>query len=196
MMPQKRPWIQPCTCGSDTLVRILTAKDPLGVHSRVKLNPKIKGVGQECPSHTSSNNFNLLIRQLLIILVCAGQFERISQRSLALFDAGDDVGAAKPVGFSEVGGRPLRGVVGMGVVEADDVLFALAAFALDAYQFLGIDVVAVLGRVSARVSGAGEGCHNASPIIVRAAEQHTTAFVGIGFLAVLAKGVVMGLSET
>ena len=79
------------------------AKDPLGRHSRVKLNTKIKGVGQECPTHPSSHNFNLLIHQLLVILIATGQFERISQRSLARFHAGDDIRAAKPVGFREVG---------------------------------------------------------------------------------------------
>ncbi len=41
--------------------------------------------------------------------------------------------------FREVGGRPLRGMVGMGVIEADDVLAALAAFALNADEFPGID---------------------------------------------------------
>ena len=84
----------------------------------------------------------------------------------------------------------------MRVVKADDVLFALAAFALDPDQFFGINVVAVLRGVSTRVPCAGKRCHNSSPVIVHASKQHTAAFVRIGFLAVLAKGVVMGLTET
>ena len=48
------------------------------------------------------------------------------------------------MGFGEIGRRPAGGVVGMGMVEADDILAALAALALDADQFAGIDVVAVL----------------------------------------------------
>ena len=56
---------------------------------------------------------------------------------LALFYAGDDVGAAEPVGLGEVGGGPLRGVVGVGVVEADDVEREAAGLALDADQLLG-----------------------------------------------------------
>ena len=45
----------------------------------------------------------------------------------------------------------------MGMVEADDVFAALAAFTLDADKFLGIDVVAVVGGVGAGVAGAGDG---------------------------------------
>ena len=50
---------------------------------------------------------------------------------------GDDVGAADPVGFGEVGRGPLRGVVGVRVVEADDVEAEAAGLALDFDQLLG-----------------------------------------------------------
>ena len=37
------------------------------------------------------------------------------------------------MGFGEIGGRPLGGMVRVGVVEADNVFSAFAALALDAY---------------------------------------------------------------
>ncbi len=39
------------------------------------------------------------------------------------------------MGFGQIGLRPAGGVIGVGVVEADDVLAAIAAFTLDADQF-------------------------------------------------------------
>jgi len=47
-------------------------------------------------------------------------------------------------------------MVGMGVIETDDVLASLAAFALNADEFPGIDLVAVMWRVRARVAAAGD----------------------------------------
>src|SRR5260370_14870674 len=83
----------------------------------------------------------------------------------------------------------------MGMVETDDVLAALAAFALDADQFFGIDVVAVLRRVGARVASAGDRCDDAGAVVGHSSEQHSAAFVGIGFFAVLAEGGVVGLGD-
>ena len=54
--------------------------------------------------------------------------------------------------FGEIGWRPAGGVVRMGVIEADNVLTALAPFALDADQLARIDVVAVVRRVGAGVA--------------------------------------------
>ncbi len=103
---------------------------------------------------------------------------------------GDDVGAAEPVGFGEVGGGPLGGVVGVGVVEADDVEAGLAGLALGGDEFLRGDVVAVVGAVGAGVAGAeefgdGEVCRSAG-----FAEQDAAALVGVGFFAVGAELVV------
>ena len=50
--------------------------------------------------------------------------------------AGDDVGAAKPVGLGKVGFGPLCRMVGMGVIKADDVQLPLACLALDVDQLL------------------------------------------------------------
>ncbi len=132
------------------------------------------------------NYLNLLIHQLLVVLVATRQLEGISQRGFALFNAGDDVRAAKPVSFGEVGRRPLRRMVRVGVVEANDVLFTLAAFPLDSDQFFGIDVVAVLRRIGTRVARACEGSYYARAIAIHSTEQDAAALVRIGFLAMLA----------
>ena len=50
------------------------------------------------------------------------------------------------MGFGVIGRRPARGMVRVGVIEADNVFAALAAFALNPNKFLGIDVVAVVGE--------------------------------------------------
>ena len=75
---------------------------------------------------------------------------------MAFFDGGDDVGAAEPVGLGEVGGGPLRGVVGVGVVEADDVEAAVAGLALGGDELFGCDVVTVVRGVGAGVAGADD----------------------------------------
>ena len=60
------------------------------------------------------------------------------------------------MGFGEIGLRPSRGMIGMRVVEADDVFAALPAFALDADQFARIDVIAVLRRIGSSIAAAGD----------------------------------------
>ena len=60
------------------------------------------------------------------------------------------------MGFGEVGRRPLRGVVGVRVVEADDVEAEAAGLALDLDQLLRGDVVAVVRGVGAGVAGADD----------------------------------------
>src|ERR1035438_2400266 len=120
----------------------------------------------------------LLVHELLVGLVAAGQFKRGRYGGFALLDAGDYVGAAHPVSFGEIGGRPLGGMIGMGVVEADDIFSALAAFALNADQLFRIDLVAVVGRIVAHVSAAGGTIHGLCAVIFKASEQYATALVG------------------
>src|SRR5580692_8144637 len=81
-------------------------------------------------------------------------------------------------------------MVGMRVIEADDVLAALAAFALNADEFFRIDAVAVVWRIFAHVAAAGYVRDGLRTVVLKTAEQHATALVGIGFLAVLAQGDV------
>jgi len=98
------------------------------------------------------------------------------------------------MGLGVVGLRPLGGMVGMGMVEADDVLFALAGFTLNMHQLFGMDVVAVLRRISARVAGAHERSDHTSAVVFKAAEQHAAALVRIGLLAMLAESVIVRLA--
>ena len=136
----------------------------------------------------ASSPLEFLIKQSFVILISAGEFERIRYRRFSFLHAGDHVRAAEPVGFGEIGWRPLGGMVGMGVVEADDIFSAVAAFALDANQFARIDVVAVVRRVGPSVAAARRRGHARGRVIFEAAEQHAAAFVWVGFFAVLAEG--------
>src|SRR5947207_9961079 len=154
-------------------------------------SPQFAGEG----ARATLNYFNRLIHQLLVILVVPGELERIRQHGFAFFYAGDHVRAAEPVSLGVVGLRPLRGVVRMGMVEADNILFALAGFTLDVHQFFRIDVVAVLRRVGAGVTGTGKRSDHASAVLLEPPEQHAAALVRIGLFTVLAKSVVMGLAK-
>jgi hypothetical protein len=71
-----------------------------------------------------------LVGEGFVVFGGAGEEEAVGEGGVALFDGGDDVGAAEPVGFGEVGGGPLGGVVGVGVVEAYDVEAGFAGLAL------------------------------------------------------------------
>ncbi len=51
----------------------------------------------------SLDYFYLLVEELLIGLVGAGELERVGDRGFPLLHAGDDVGAAEPVRLGEVG---------------------------------------------------------------------------------------------
>src|SRR4029077_11055645 len=103
----------------------------------------------------------------------------------------DHVRTAEPVGFGEVGLRPLRGMVGVRVVEADDVFVAGAAFALDADQFLRVNAVAVLRGVGAGIAAAG-GREDDADVTVHGSQQNAAAFVRVGFFAVAADFGVVG----
>ena len=103
----------------------------------------------------------------------------------------DEVGAAQPVGFSEVGGGPLGGVVGVGVVEADDVVLVAAGFALDFDELGGVDVVAVVGGIETGVAG-GDDAVDFVGVGEGVAEEDAAALVGVGLLAVGAELGVVG----
>src|SRR5262245_29200986 len=147
------------------------------------------------PKQSFLDYFNSFIHQLLIALIRACQFEGICQHRFAFFHAGDHIRAAEPVGFGEVGLRPLRRMIGVRMVKADDVLVALAGLTLDVHELLGIDVVAVLRRVGTGVAGAGKRSYDTCAIALQAAEQDTATLVRIGLLAVQTKSVVVGLTE-
>jgi hypothetical protein len=81
-------------------------------------------------------------------------------------------------------------MVGMRVVEADNVFSALASFTLDTDEFLGVDVVAIVRRIVASVAGARDAGYGFGTIVRKLAEEHTAAFVRVGFFAVLTKRIV------
>src|SRR5579864_2337299 len=124
-----------------------------------------------------------LIRERLVSFIGARKLKRVRHVRFALGHTRNDVRAADPVRFLEVGLRPLRGMIGMGVIEADDVLVALARLALDANEFLGINVIAVLGRIGAGVAAAG-GRRDRANIAIHLAEEDPATFMRISFLAV------------
>src|SRR5580700_4189731 len=86
-------------------------------------------------------------------------------------------------------------MIGVRVIKPDDIQILLAAFALDADEFPGIDVIAVVGRVRARIAAARNAYDGFRAIVVKAPEQHATALIGIGFFSMLPKGKVVGLSD-
>lgn len=74
---------------------------------------------------------DFFVEELLIGFLGARKLERIRDCGLPFFYTGDDVGASEPVGFCEVGFRPLRRVIGVGMVETDDIFSAIAPLALN-----------------------------------------------------------------
>src|SRR6516162_4072579 len=70
-------------------------------------------------------DFDLLDYQCLVRFVASLQFEGVGEDRLALLDAGDHVRAADPMGFFVIGLRPLRGMIRVRMVEADDVFSAV-----------------------------------------------------------------------
>src|SRR5438477_3777367 len=133
-----------------------------------------------------------LIRERLVSFIAARELKRVRHVRFALGNTRNDVRAADPVRLLEVGLRPLRRMIGMGVIEADDVLVSLARLALDANELLGIDVIAVMGRIRAGVAAAGDRRDRAN-VAIHLAEKHAAAFMRISFLAVAADfRVVLG----
>jgi hypothetical protein len=82
------------------------------------------------------------------------------------------------------------------MVKADDIFVARAPLALNANQFFGVDVVAIVWRIVARVAAASDVQDGFCSIVFELAEQHAAALVGIGFFPVLAQGEVSGLGKS
>jgi hypothetical protein len=109
---------------------------------------KTTGDGRPRPSITgSSGYFSLFIHKFFLTLIAAHKLKRIRNRRHTLFHARNHVGTSKPVCFCQIGDRPLRWMIRMRVIEANDILAALATFALNANELFRIDMVAVLRRI-------------------------------------------------
>src|SRR4051794_26028296 len=114
-------------------------------------------------------DIHLFFHEVFVGFVAAGEFEGLGQDGFTLVYAGDHVRAAYPVGFVVVGLRPLGGMVRVRVVEAYYVFPPISAFALDADQFTGIDVVAVVSGVGAGVATRRRTGHHTGAILGEAA---------------------------
>ena len=126
-----------------------------------------------------------LIRERLVSFIAARELKRVRHVRFAVGNTRNDVRAADPVRLLEIGLRPLRRMIGMGVIEADDVLVSLARLALDANELLGIDVIAVLGRIGAGVAAAG-GRRDRANVAIHLSEEDPATFMRVSFLPVTA----------
>ncbi len=131
----------------------------------------------------------------LLIFLVASQLKGISLHGPAMFDAGDDVGTADPVGFGEIGRRPVGAMIGVRVVEPDDVQLRLARLALNAEQLARIDVIAVVGRVCAGVAAEHDGADILNSFAVDYAQQHAAALVRISLFAMTAKLIELRFAD-
>src|SRR5277367_811452 len=77
--------------------------------------------------HLYRFDLNLFIKKGFIVFARSCEQEGVCLLRDAAGDCGDDVRAAEPVCFGEIGLRPLCRMVRMRVVEADDVEPALAS---------------------------------------------------------------------
>ena len=98
------------------------------------------------------------------------------------------------MGLGKVGGGPLRGVVGVGVIEAGDAEAVAAGIALDPDQLERRDLVAVVGGVGAGVGGC-DGDRNLPAVRCSDTEQSASALVRVGLLGVGADLVVGRLRD-
>src|SRR5580698_3606662 len=141
---------------------------------------RIQGIGNDRTWMRGeySADLNPLIHQSLTDLFAAHQLKRIGRYCLALFHTGDHIRAPEPVGLGQVSRRPACRMIGMRVVETDDVHAAPSPLALNTNQLLGIDVVPILRRITTSVS-ATRHRSDFSRVTVHLAEQHTATFVRI-----------------
>ena len=89
------------------------------------------------------NDLNRLRLKMFVLFRRSRKQEGAGERSFSLSDLGDDVGAADPVGFGEIGGRRLSGMAGVRVVEAGNLEAPVARLAHDPDQLGRSDFVAV-----------------------------------------------------
>src|SRR5438046_9203985 len=93
--------------------------------------------------------FHALLRKALVRLVAAGKLERVGDIRFAGRHASNHVRATDPVSFFEICLRPLRGMIGLRMVESDDIFGTLSSLSLDPNQLLWIYVITSLRRIGA-----------------------------------------------
>lgn len=131
---------------------------------------------------------------MLVLFQAPLQSEGAGLAGLPADYAGDQVRAADPVCVVQVGRRPLRRMVRMRVIEADDFKAALMRFALHANQFTRIDVVARAGRGGGDIGAGNDSDHRA--VVARGrAQQNAAAFLRVAGFAMVAQRVIVGGRE-
>src|SRR5277367_15622 len=85
-------------------------------------------------------------------------------------------------------------MVRMRMIKPDNVLAPLTTFPLNANQFTGINVIAVLRRIRTRVTTASDRTHS-TKIPVHLTEQHSAAFVRISLFAMTANLFKLSLAD-
>ena len=83
-------------------------------------------------AHFLCCHLDLLVYKPLVLFPDSSQKKRVGLFGYTLFHASDHVRTAKLVGLTEIGRRPVRGMIGMGVVKTHDVQVASASLPLDA----------------------------------------------------------------
>src|SRR5271168_531784 len=86
-------------------------------------------------------------------------------------------------------------MIRMRVVITDHVLAPLSSFSLNANLVSRVDVVAIVGRIAARIASLSNRRHYSRAIVIYASQEYAAAFVGIGFFAVLTDCVVVCFFE-
>src|SRR5262249_4735425 len=128
--------------------------------------------------------------KMLIVFALAQQDKGVGARGRAFFYGGNHIGTAEPVSFRQVGLRPLRRMIWMRMIKTYDVETLLRRLALNGDQFFGIDVVAVVGTIVARVATANHLLDGAD-CALKPAQQNAATLIGIGFFSMVANGFVI-----
>src|SRR5262245_60823812 len=97
---------------------------------------------------------------------------------MPLFNTGDHIRTVEPVGLDQVGLRVVRGVVRMGVIEADNVLPPAAGQLEGGNDLFGADSVTALGIVSAGVV-TGQRQVDGASIHAHDAQKNAAAFARV-----------------
>src|SRR5262249_24143061 len=131
---------------------------------------------------------------MLVFFRLPCQFERVCDPRLTALDTGNHVRAADPMSFRQVSLRPAWWMVGMRVVKTYNLQSSFSRLPLNAHQLLWSDVIPVVGRIGAGVATSDRFGYVAR-LAIQASEEHTAAFVGVCFFAVVTYGVVFGLGN-
>src|SRR5438270_4558790 len=122
------------------------------------------------------------------------QHIRSGERGQALLHAGNHVRAVKPVGFRQVRGRVIGGMIGVGMIKADDVLAAVARQLDGGDHLLGMDAVTVGWGVTAHVL-AGQGHGYQAMHVNHVPRQNAAARMGIAALGFPTNQIVISLAD-